>query len=195
MQTVLPSNVLLGVVFPRSKAITAALVFGFALFTAAMAQLVIPLGFTPVPITGQTLAVLLAGGVLGANAGAASQALYVVMGAVGLPFFADAKGGWTVATGSTAGYLVGFVVAAWLVGRLAERNQDRSVATALGAFLLGSVTIYLFGVPWLANVIGADWNRAAELGAYPFIAGDLVKVAIAGSLLPTAWRLVDRSRR
>jgi biotin transport system substrate-specific component len=195
VQTVLPSNVLLGAVFPRSKAITAALVFGFALFTAAMAQLVIPLGFTPVPITGQTLAVLLAGGVLGANAGAASQALYVAMGAVGLPFFADAKGGWTVATGSTAGYLVGFVVAAWLVGRLAERDQDRSVATALGAFLLGSVTIYLFGVPWLANVIGADWNRAAELGAYPFIAGDLVKVAIAGALLPTAWRLVDRTRR
>jgi biotin transport system substrate-specific component len=195
VQTVLPSNVLLGAVFPRSKAITAALVFGFALFTAAMAQLVIPLGFTPVPITGQTLAVLLAGGVLGANAGAASQALYVVMGAVGLPFFADAKGGLTVATGSTAGYLVGFVVAAWLVGRLAERDQDRSVATALGAFLLGSVTIYLFGVPWLANVIGADWNRAAELGAYPFIAGDLVKVAIAGALLPTAWRLVDRTRR
>ncbi len=195
MQTVLPSNVLLGVVFPRSKAITAALVFGFALFTAAMAQFVIPLGFTPVPITGQTLAVLLAGGVLGANAGAASQALYVVMGAVGLPFFADAKGGWTVATGSTAGYLVGFVVAAWLVGRLAERDQDRSVSTALGAFLLGSVTIYLFGVPWLANVIGANWNRAAELGAYPFIAGDLVKVAIAGSLLPMAWRLVDRTRR
>ncbi|VAV92207.1 Substrate-specific component BioY of biotin ECF transporter [hydrothermal vent metagenome] len=195
MQTVLPSNVLLGVVFPRSKAITAALVFGFALFTAAMAQFVIPLGFTPVPITGQTLAVLLAGGVLGANAGAASQALYVVMGAVGLPFFADAKGGWTVATGSTAGYLVGFVVAAWLVGRLAERDQDRSVGTALGAFLLGSVTIYLFGVPWLANVIGANWNRAAELGAYPFIAGDLVKVAIAGSLLPMAWRLVDRTRR
>lgn len=195
MQTVLPSNVLLGVVFPRSKAITAALVFGFALFTAAMAQLVIPLGFTPVPITGQTLAVLLAGGVLGANAGAASQALYVTMGAVGLPFFADAKGGWTVATGSTAGYLVGFVVAAWLVGRLAERDQDRSVGTALGAFLVGSVTIYLFGVPWLANVIGADWNRAAELGAYPFIAGDLVKVAIAGSLLPAAWRFVDRTRR
>lgn len=195
MQTVLPSNVLLGAVFPRSRAITAALVFGFALFTAAMAQLVIPLGFTPVPITGQTLAVLLAGGVLGAKAGAASQALYVVMGAVGLPFFADAKGGWTVATGSTAGYLIGFVVAAWLVGRLAERDQDRSVATALGAFLLGSVTIYLFGVPWLANVIGADWNRAAELGAYPFIAGDLVKVAIAGGLLPTAWRLVDRTRR
>jgi biotin transport system substrate-specific component len=195
VQTVLPSNVLLGAVFPRSKAITAALVFGFALFTAAMAQLVIPLGFTPVPITGQTLAVLLAGGVLGANAGAASQALYVAMGAVGLPFFADAKGGWTVATGSTAGYLVGFVVAAWLVGRLAERDQDRSVATALGAFLLGSVTIYLFGVPWLANVIGADWNRAAELGAYPFIAGDLLKVAIAGGLLPTAWRLVDRTRR
>ncbi|NOX24204.1 MAG: biotin transporter BioY [Actinobacteria bacterium] len=160
-----------------------------------MAQFVIPLGFTPVPITGQTLAVLLAGGVLGANAGAASQALYVVMGAVGLPFFADAKGGWTVATGSTAGYLVGFVVAAWLVGRLAERDQDRSVSTALGAFLLGSVTIYLFGVPWLANVIGANWNRAAELGAYPFIAGDLVKVAIAGSLLPMAWRLVDRTRR
>lgn len=194
MQTVLPSNVLLGAVFPRSKAITATLVFGFALFTAAMAQLVIPLGFTPVPITGQTLAVLLAGGVLGAKAGAASQLLYVGMGAIGLPFYANQAGGWTAATGATGGYLVGFVIAAWIVGRLAERNQDRSVSTALGAFLLGTVVIYLVGVPWLAHSIGVDWNRAAELGAYPFIAGDLFKVTIAGGLLPAAWRLVDRSR-
>jgi biotin transport system substrate-specific component len=176
-------------------AVSTALVVGFALLTALMAQIRIPLGFTPVPITGQTFAVLLSGAALGSTLGPMSQALYWGMGAIGWPFYAGAQGGWEVATGATAGYLVGFVLAAWVVGRLAERQQDRDLWTAIPAFLLGSVVIHLFGVPWLANVLDVSWTRAAELGSYPFIAGDLIKVALAGVLLPVSWRFVNQLRR
>lgn len=188
-------RVLTTAVLPRSLGVSAALVTGFALFTALMAQISIPLGFTPVPITGQTLAVLLSGAALGSRLGPLSQAVYWAMGAVGLPFYAEAQGGWDVATGATAGYLVGFVVAAWVVGRLAERRQDRDVWTAIPAFLFGSVIIYLFGVPWLARIVDVSWSRAAELGCYPFIVGDLIKVAVAGVLLPASWRFVTALRR
>ncbi|HSG79447.1 MAG TPA: biotin transporter BioY [Acidimicrobiia bacterium] len=179
-------------VLPRTRVTTAALVVGFALLTALAAQIEIPLWFTPVPITGQTFAVLLAGAALGMKLGAASQALYWGLGAVGLPFYSGGEGGWTVATGATAGYLVGFVVAAALVGALAERKQDRSVLTAVPAFLAGSALIYLFGVTWLMFDLGVDSTRALELGMTPFVVGDLVKIALAGLALPAAWRLVDR---
>lgn len=195
MQVATPAPVITTAVISRSAATSAVLVTGFALFTALMAQVVIPLDFTPVPITGQTFAVLLSGAALGSRLGAASQSLYWVLGAIGLPFYADASGGWTTATGATAGYLVGFIVAAWVVGYLAERRQDRNVWTAVPAFLFGSAIIHIFGVPWLANVLDVSWTRAAELGSYPFIVGDLLKVAAAGVLLPTAWRLVERARR
>lgn len=194
MLTTQPARVITAAVLPRRAAITAALVVGFALLTALLAQIVIPLGFTPVPITGQTFAVLLAGAALGKSAGAASQGLYWILGALGLPFYAEASGGWEVATGATGGYLLGFVAAAWMVGYLAERRQDRAVLTAIPAFLLGSVIIHLIGVPWLAGVLQVPWTQAAELGSYPFIAGDLIKVALAGVLLPVAWHYVDRAR-
>lgn len=194
MQATIPSRVITGAVLPRSTAATASLVVGFALLTALAAQVRIPLPFTPVPITGQTFAVLLAGAALGSVAGAASQVLYVVLGAVGLPFYAGGASGWTVATGATGGYLVGFIVAAWVVGTLAERRQDRTVATAVPAFLLGSVVIHLFGVPWLAAILDVGWTEAAGLGSVPFIPGDLVKIALAGVLLPAAWRLTGHTR-
>ena len=124
---------------PGARTRDAVLIVGFALLTAAAAQISIPLGFTPVPITGQTFAVLLAGGALGAWRGAASQFLYIALGAIGLPFYADGDGGWSAATGSTAGYLVGFIVAAAIIGWMAERGQDRKVSTAIPAFLAGSV--------------------------------------------------------
>lgn len=194
MLTTQPAGVITSAVFPRRAAVTAALVVGFALFTALMAQVVVPLGFTPVPITGQTFAVLLAGAALGKTAGAASQGLYWILGALGLPFYAEASGGWEVATGATGGYLLGFVAAAWIVGYLAERRQDRIIMTAIPAFLFGSLIIHLIGVPWLAGVLQVPWTEAAELGSYPFIAGDLIKVALAGVLLPVAWHYVDRAR-
>jgi biotin transport system substrate-specific component len=194
MQTTLSSRVIGGAVLPRHQVTTVALVVSFALLTAVAAQIRIPLPFTPVPITGQTLAVMLSGAVLGASAGAASQALYLLMGLF-LPFYAGGASGWGYATGATGGFLLGFVVAAWVIGQLAERRQDRSVITAIPAFITGTVVIYLLGVPWLANVLGVSWTRAVELGAAPFVLGDLAKVAAAGALLPAAWKLVGSARR
>jgi len=182
-------------ILPLTRAVTLALVVGFALLTALLAQVAIPLWFTPVPITGQTFSVLLAGAVLGWRAGAASMSLYWVLGATGLPFYAEARGGWNVATGATGGYLIGFVAAAALIGYLAERRQDRSVATAIPAFLAGSVLIYIFGLVWLAQTLDVGTARAMELGLAPFVIGDLVKVALAGVALPVAWRAVGVSPR
>jgi biotin transport system substrate-specific component len=193
MQTTIPSRVIGGAVLPRHQVTTVALVASFALLTAAAAQIRIPLPFTPVPITGQTFAVLLSGAVLGSTAGAASQALYLLMGLF-LPFYAGGASGWSYATGATGGFLLGFVVAAWVVGQLAERRQDRNIATAVPAFITGTVAIYLLGVPWLANVLGVSWTRAVELGAAPFVVGDLAKVVLAGALLPAAWKLVWSAR-
>jgi biotin transport system substrate-specific component len=180
---------------PRSRTRDVALVVGFALLTALAAQVVIPLGFTPVPITGTTFAVLLSGAVLGARRGAAAQLLYVALGALGLPFFAEASGGWEVATGATGGYIIGFVVAAWVVGTLADRGQDRSIATAIPAFLAGTIVIYALGAGWLAVHLGVPLTAAVgepsavALGITPFLVGDVLKAVLAGVLLPLGWRL------
>lgn len=179
-------------IVPRTRTVTLALIVGFAMFTALLAQIAIPLWFTPVPITGQTFSVLLAGAVLGWRAGAAAMSLYWALGATGLPFYAEARGGWQVATGATGGYLVGFVLAAALIGYLAERRQDRSVVTAIPAFLAGSVVIYVFGLTWLAHTLDVGIARAMELGLAPFVIGDLVKVVLAGVALPAAWSLLGR---
>jgi len=189
------SAVISAQVLPQTRTVAAALVVGFAMLTAGAAQIEIPLWFTPVPITGQTLAVLLAGAVLGMRAGAASQALYVGLGAIGLPFYSGGDGGWEAATGATAGYLVGFIVAAAVVGYLAERRRDRNVVTAVPAFLAGTVIIYVLGVSWLALSLGVGAGRAIELGLTPFLIGDLVKAALAALVLPAAWRLVEQVRR
>lgn len=171
---------------------SAVLIVGAALLTAAAAQLRIHLPFTPVPITGQTFAVLLAGGALGWRDGAASQFLYVALGAIGLPFYAGGDGGWEAATGSTAGYLVGFIVAAGIVGLLAERGQDRHIATSIPAMLAGSAVIYLFGTVWLSHSLGVDSTKAIELGVTPFLVGDATKLLLAGLLLPAAHRAIRR---
>ncbi len=178
---------------PASRVRTVALVVGFALLTALAAQVTIPLPWTPVPLTGTTFAVLLAGATLGWKAGAASQLLYNVLAVAGLPFYQGANSGWTYATGATGGYLVGFVVAAALVGLLAERHQDRSVVTAIPAMLAGTAVVYLFGVTWLAHVLQADATTALTQGMLPFVIGDSVKLLAAGALLPAAWRLASRN--
>jgi len=187
----------LGDAVPVRRWRTATLVAGGALLTALAAQIRIPLGFTPVPMTGQTFAVLLVGASLGARRAAASQALYWVLALVGLPVLAEGKGGWTVATGATAGYLAGFVVAAALVGYLSQRGQDRSVVTSIPQMLLGSVIIYAMGVSWLAHslnvpVYSGDGKDAFTYGLTPFIVGDLLKMLLAAVLTPAAWALVAR---
>jgi biotin transport system substrate-specific component len=172
------------------------LMVGFALFTALSAQIVIPVPGSPVPITGQTLAVLLAGAALGSKAGAGSQLIYWAMGAAGLPFYSNATGGWEAATGATAGYLVGFIAAAWLVGILAERGKDRAIRSALPAFLAGSIVIYGFGVTWLLFSVPSitTMTQALTVGFFPFVIGDAVKILAASILLPAAWKMVNSLR-
>jgi len=166
----------------------ALLVLGGSLFTALMAQVAIPLPFTPVPITGQTLAVLLVGAVLGARRGALSMMAYLAEGLVGLPVFAGGTAGIGRLLGPTGGYLVGFVFAAYAVGWLAERGWDRRPTTAVPAMVIGNAVIYVFGLPWLARFVGSAY--VLSMGLVPFIPGDLLKVFLAAALLPSAWRLV-----
>ena len=173
----------------KSRTTATVMIAGFALATAAAAQVTIPLWFTPVPVSGSTFMVLISGAVLGMRAGAASQLLYVVLGAVGLPFYAGGESGWTVATGATGGYLVGFIIAAALVGYLAERGQDRTVASAIPAMLAGNIAIYLLGIPWLMHVAGWNLGQGIAGGLTPFILGDLVKIGLASLALPAAWAL------
>jgi biotin transport system substrate-specific component len=161
---------------------------------ALAAQVSIPLPFTPVPITGQTFAVVLVGAALGAVLGAASLVLYVAAGLAGAHVYAGGAHGVDVLTGATGGYLVGFVLAAVLTGLLAERRWDRRFSSSVAAMLSGNVLIYLVGVPWLAVVLDTPLEKTLELGLYPFVVGDLLKLYLAGALLPVAWRLVGRLR-
>lgn len=168
------------------------IVFG-SLFVAACAQISIPLlPFTPVPLTGQTFAVLLVGAAFGANRGAASLGLYVAEGALGLPFFA---GGTSGIGGPTTGYLIGFIIAAYVIGLLAERGLDRSFRTSLVPFLIGTVIIYLVGATWLT--ISLQWTAQDGFmkGVFPFLIGDAIKLILAGVALPTAWKLVKPSEQ
>ncbi len=171
------------------------LVVAAAALVALAAQIEIHLPFTPVPITAQTFAVLLVGASLGALRGTASLLLYFAVGLVGAPVYSGGEGGWQWVQGPTGGYLFGFVLAAALTGWLAERRWDRRFASAVGAILTGNVVIYLFGLPWLAHVADYDVATTLEKGLAPFIPGDLLKLYLAGALLPGAWRLVERLER
>jgi len=175
---------------PRSGVVAIVLVVAAAALTALAAQWRIYLPFTPVPITGQTFAVLLTGAALGWKLGAAGQLLYVVLGVLGAPVFTDGTSGVEVITGATGGYLIGFIFAAGLVGWMAEHRQDRTFPTMFTAFIAGSLVIYTFGVAGL--MIAADMSlvAAVEAGVVPFLLGDLIKAAAAGILLPGAWKLV-----
>ena len=182
-------------VFPRSGLLVdALLVVAGAGLVALAAQIEIPLGFTPVPISGQTFAVLLVGASLGPLLGASSLLLYFCVGLIGAPVYSGGDSGWEIVKGATGGYLVGFIVAAALTGWLAQRQWDRRFNSAVAAMLSGSVVIYLFGLPWLAHVANLDLSDTLEAGLYPFVVGDLVKLYLAGMLLPGAWKLVKRLR-
>jgi biotin transport system substrate-specific component len=182
-------------VFPRSGLVTdVLLVLAGTGFVALAAQVKISLSFTPVPITGQTFAVLLVGASLGALLGLASLGLYLFVGALGAPIYAEGQGGWDVLTGPTGGYIVGFCCAASLVGWMAQRRWDRRFSSAVAAMLTGNVVIYLFGLPWLARELGTGLEETLEAGLYPFVIGDLLKLYLAGALLPSAWKLVQHLR-
>lgn len=183
-------------VVPRTKAASVLLVVGAAALTALAAQWEIHLPFTPVPVTGQTFAVLFTGAALGMRLGAAGQALYVAAGAFGLPVYAGGAAGWDAASAAgTTGYLIGFVFAAAVVGYMAERRQDRTFPTMFTAFILGSAIIYLFGVIGLIALFDLPATEAVVVGVVPFVLGDIIKAAAAGLLLPGAWKLVGEYPR
>lgn len=182
------ADALLGV---RARSVL--LVVGGALLTALMAQVAIPVPGSPVPITGQTLAVLVVAASLGPARGAVSMGLYLLGGLVGMPFYSEGASGFTVAFGATGGYLLAFIPAAYLIGLAAARGADRRFAPALLLFVAGQMLIFAVGVPWLAATTGMSASQALAAGLYPFILGGLVKAAIAAALLPGAWRVVRRS--
>jgi biotin transport system substrate-specific component len=163
-------------------------IVGASVVTALAAQIAIPLPWTPVPITGQTFAVLLSGAVLGSRRGAMAQALYLAEGAIGLPVFAGASSGAAPFAGPTGGYLLAFPLAAAVVGALCERGFDRRFGTMFLAMLLGSAVIFSVGLALLARFVPAGALLAQ--GLLPFVPGDLVKSALAAALFPAAWRLV-----
>jgi biotin transport system substrate-specific component len=154
---------------------------------ALSAQIAIPLPFTPVPVTGQTLTVLLLGMLMGARRGGAAVVAYLIQGAVGAPFFAGGGAGWPVLLGPTGGYLLGFIPAVLFTGYLARRGWDRHFVLSHLALLAGNSVIYLVGLPWLSLFIGRQ--QALSLGLVPFIPGDLIKIALAALILPLGWKL------
>lgn len=166
-----------------------ALVTGAAALTGIAAQAAVPLPFTPVPLSLQTLTVLLAGAALGPVRGVAAMGLYLAVGAIGVPWFAQGNSGLGFVT---LGYVIGFIVAAGVVGALARRGADRSVVGAAAVMAVGNLVIYAVGVPYLAVAAGMDFPTAVSLGAVPFLLGDALKVVIAAGLLPAAWWLARR---
>jgi biotin transporter BioY len=165
----------------KALAYDAVLVIGGSLFIALCAQFTIHVG--PVPITGQTLGVLLTGVLLGSRRGSLSVLAYLAQG-IGGPL------GLARLLGPTGGYLLGFVAAAYVTGLLAERSWDRKMVTALLAILIGNIVIYAFGLPWLGLFVGVE--SALPLGLYPFVTGDILKAFLAAALLPVGWRLLNR---
>jgi len=166
-----------------------ALIVAGSLLIAATAQIAIPLGFSPVPITGQTFGILLIGALYGARRGALTVMLYLVEGAAALPVFAAFGAGATHLLGPTGGYLIGFVPAAFLVGVLAQRGWDRWFLTTVAAMVAGNLVIFIVGATWLTAFIDAD--LAITLGVVPFLPGAVVKIVLAALLLPAGWRLLD----
>lgn len=161
---------------------------GASVVTALAAQVALPLPWTPVPITGQTFAVLLSGAVLGARRGALAQLLYLAVGTLGLPVFAGWAGGAAHLVGPTGGYLVAFPLAAAIVGALCQRGWDRRFGTMLVAMLLGSAAIFAVGLAQLSRFVPAAGLLAQ--GLLPFVPGDVVKSGLAAAAFPAAWRAI-----
>ena len=187
-----PHTTLADVLSPRQQRswlLDAVLVVLFSAFVALTAQVEIPLW--PVPLTLQTLGVLFTGAVLGSRRGALALLLYLTEGALGLPVFAGGASGVGYMLGPTGGYLVGFVVAAGVVGRLAQRGWDRRLVWAAVAMVIGNVIIYVCGVAWLAVFLGDLWGALVN-GMLLFVVGDLIKIAVAALTLPGGWKLARR---
>jgi biotin transport system substrate-specific component len=190
----LRAPVVLGDVVPGDRVRDAVLVVGGAALTALMAQIAIDVPPSPVPITGQTLAVGLVGATLGARRGATSMALYAFLGLF-LPVFSEGSSGWHVIWGATGGYILGFIVAAYAIGWMAERGADRKVLTAFASFIVGQLIIFAFGLTGLKISVEESWGWTIHNGFSIFIVGGLVKAAIGAAVLPSAWSLVRKFER
>ncbi|MET0992424.1 MAG: biotin transporter BioY [Lacisediminihabitans sp.] len=175
----------------RSIVTDIAFIAAGAALTAVAAQLSVPLW--PVPITGQTLAVLIVGSSLGALRGALSMVLYLVLGVVGLPVFSDQSHGIGVVTGPTGGYIVGFILAAALTGWLAQRKWDHRILGAIASFSAGTLVTFAVGLPWLAAVLHLDLQQTLAAGLYPFLIGGVVKALLAAGFIRLAWFGVNRA--
>jgi biotin transport system substrate-specific component len=168
------------------------LIAGGAALIILASRVAIPIPGNPVPFTLQNLGVLIVGGSLGLRRGGLAGLLYLALGFVGLPVFAQGRGGHEIILGATGGYLVGFAIAAALVGRLAELGWDRRLGGAIGATALGTAVIYVVGVPWLALETGMSAGDAVAKGLLPFVVGDTVKLLVAAVAFPAAWWVVGR---
>jgi len=173
-----------------SRARHVALIIAGALVVAIAARIYVPV--QPVPFTGQTFGVLLVGGALGFRRAAIALLLYLAIGMIGVPVFSEGRAGVDIVRGVTGGYLIGFVLAAALVGRLAELGWDRHIGGAIGAMLLGNAVIYVVGVPWLMAVTNQTPEWAIANGLTPFLLWDVVKLALAAAVFPVAWWIVGR---
>ena len=171
----------------------AALIAGGSLFIALASQLQVPVPFSPVPVTGQTFAVLLLAAIYGSRRGPAAVLTYLTLGFIGLPVFAGGAFGAARLLGPTAGYLLGFVGAAFVVGTLSERGWDRRPWTTAASMIIGNLVIYLAGVAWLSRFVGS--KSVLATGVLPFLPGDAVKIALATLFLPRGWKLVGHRLR
>ncbi len=189
MSTTIPAPRVVADAFPRSLATNAMLVTGGAVFIGLAAQLFVYLPGNPVPITGQTFAVLLAAAALGLSRGVLATVLYAVAGILGVPWFAGASHGVVTAS---FGYILGFILAAAIVGALAQRGLTRTVGLTFLTMLVGSVAIYAVGLPWLKVATGLGWGTAFGLGVTPFVLADLIKAGLAAGLFAAEWALIRR---
>ena len=176
----------------NARARDVVLVVAGAMFIYLTARIAIPVQGSPVPITGQTFGVLLVGAALGFRRGFFAVSTYVLLGVIGLPFFAEGKGGLSVIWGTNGGYLIGFIVAGAVVGRLAELGWDRRFTAALAAMFIGNVIIYAIGLPWLMVVTGWTVEKTIAAGLTPYLVGDAIKLVLAAALFPAAWWVVGR---
>ncbi len=163
-----------------------------SILIALAAQFYFPLPFSPVPITGQTFAVLLLAALYGHNRGGLTVLTYLILGIAGRPVFASGAFGIATIIGPTGGYLVGFLPAAYIVGLLSKKGWDRKVWTTATSMIIGNVIIYLAGITWLSRFVG--WDNVLQTGLIPFLIGDGAKIALATLLLPTGWKLINKPR-
>lgn len=189
-----PRRTVLADAIPGALARDIALVVGGALFVALMAQVSIRIPGELVPITGQTLAVGLVGATLGARRGASSLGLYMVLGLF-LPVYAEGNSGFDVIWGASGGYLIGFILAAYVIGYMAERGADRKVLAAFAAFVAAQLIVFGIGVPWLKVSADLSWGDAIHSGFTIFILGGLIKAAVGAAVLPSAWQLVGKAEK